>query len=873
MSEPVKNAKGNLKIFFGFAAGVGKTYAMLEEAQALFKSGIDVLVGYIEPHTRPETMELLEGLPVLPAKSIIYRNIKLKEFDTDAALRRKPQVILVDELAHSNAAGLRNKKRYQDIEELLNAGIDVYTTVNVQHIESLNNVVEDITKIKVRETIPDYIFDRADKVRLIDIEPSELLKRITDGKIYRAEMAETAVKNFFTVENLNMLREIALRKAADKISNETDEKLYADKMPSNKFLVCIGPSPSSAKCIRWTARAADAFHVPWVAVYVRTEDSERFDDKQKKNIDFNINLAERLGAEVVTLTGHDIASAVAEYAKLSNITNVVIGKSNTVKHMFEQSLNDKFITLLPNVEIHIVANINISRAYRKHVRLLSLRRSAFSFKDALKTAGFLAAATLISWGLKELGISAHNIIIVYILSVLIISRSTAGYAYGIAASVLSVLLFNFFFMEPYFSLRAIHAESPITFAIMFIVAIITSALTARIHTQVKLAAERERRTYELYEINKELIGIRGESNIVDLINEYIVRLFSRSVIFYTSEPEPENDDSGAILLADDGTEKSLLYSEDESAVAEWVFVNQKPAGAGTDTLSGAKAFYVPIISQGRVLGVFGVSCVQGELSHNNRLFLHTIASLAAMALEKQHLSDEQRQTLIDSEREKIKKNLLKSIAHDLYKPLTGIVNVSSTILEDNYLFDKPSHDKLITKIKDDSQWLIRIIENLTFVTNISGDKGSVAKTRHNIDEIISGAVGYINKRHPDRKVAVKIYDKNLIAPMDGPLIEQVIINLLENVLDNSPREEAAEIAVQKKGDQAVFEIINNSKSISDVELHYLFGGDKITADIPEDGLGLFISKTIIAAHNGRIEIKNRNTQGSALQFSLPLETK
>ncbi|MCL2334793.1 MAG: sensor histidine kinase KdpD [Endomicrobia bacterium] len=868
MSDPVKNAKGNLKIFFGFAAGVGKTYAMLEEAQALFKSGVDVLVGYIEPHTRPETMELLEGLPVLATKSIIYRNIKLQELDTDAALRRKPQLILVDELAHTNAAGLRNKKRYQDIEELLNAGIDVFTTVNVQHIESLNNTVEDITKIKVRETIPDYIFDQADKVRLIDIEPVELLKRIADGKVYRAERAETAMANFFTVDNLNMLREIALRKAADKISSETDEKLYADKMPSNKFLVCIGPSPSSAKCIRWTARAADAFHVPWVAVYVRTAESEQFDEKQKKNIDFNINLAERLGAEVVTLTGHDIASTVAEYAKLSSITNVVVGKSGAIKRMFEQSLNDKFIKLLPNVEIHIVANTNIVRAYRKPVRLLPWQQISFSSADALKTAFFLVAATLLSWVLRELHVGAHNLIIVYILSVLVISRSTAGYVYGIAASVLSVILFNFFFMEPYFTLRSIRADSPITFSIMFIVAIVTSALTARIQTQVKLAAERERRTSELYEINKKLITTRGESNIVDLINEYIVKLFSRSVIFYTSEPEPENDDSGFILLADDGTEKALLYSENESAVAEWVFVNQKPAGSGTDTLSGAKAFYVPVISQGKVLGVFGVSCVQGELSHNNRLFLHTIASLAAMALERQILSDEQKQATVDTERKKIKKNLFKSISHDLYKPLTGIVNVSSMILEDNYLFDKPSHDKLITKIKDDSQWLIRIIENLTFVTNLSDDKSSVKKTRHDVEDIVSGALGYIEKRYPGRNVAVKIYDKHLIVAMDGPLIEQVIINLLENVLDNSSGD-SAEIAVQKKGDNAVFEVVNNSESISDAELHYLFDGDKITADIPEDGLGLFVAKTIIAAHNGKIEIKNKNA-GSALQFSLPL---
>ena len=370
---------GKLKIFFGYAAGVGKTYAMLDDAQEQYRSGVDLLVGYIEPHTRPETMQLLQGLPLLPPKTILHRNIALKEFDLDEALKRKPQLILVDELAHSNAQGVRNRKRYQDIEELLNAGIDVYTTVNVQHMESLNDVIENVTMIRVQETVPDYIFEQADKIKLIDIEPDELLRRFEEGKIYRPERAETAMRNFFTRENLRLLREIAMRKTADRISNDNQhERRMSEKMANTKLLVCIGPSPSSAKCIRWTARAAEAFHSHWTALYVESIDSDYLSKEQQKTIRANIELAEKLGAEIVTLTGYDVAAVVSEYAKLSGITNIVIGKSRTkrtLKSLFDMDFEDKLISLLPSIEVHIIPGDTVRRTY--NIRKLIRNRRTF----------------------------------------------------------------------------------------------------------------------------------------------------------------------------------------------------------------------------------------------------------------------------------------------------------------------------------------------------------------------------------------------------------------------------------------------------------------------------------------------------------------
>jgi len=876
-NEPSK--KGKLKIFFGYAAGVGKTYSMLDAAQEQLKSGIDVVVGYVEPHTRPETIQLLKGLVTLPPIIVEHKNILLKEFDLDAALKRKPELILVDELAHSNADGVRNKKRYQDIEELLNAGIDVYTTVNVQHIESLIDIIQNITKINVRETIPDFVFDNADKVELIDIEPDELLRRFEEGKIYRPERVQTAINNFFTKENLRILREIAMRKAADRISHDNQNELrLSEKMANIKLLVCISSSPSSAKCIRWTARTAEAFHAPWVAVYVENMESDYFSDSEKKNIRDNLDLAARLGAEIVTLNGHDIASVVAEYAKLAGITNIAIGKSRnkkTLKSLFEVDLEDKLISLLSTIEIHIIPSNLTQKAYQKPKRMQIGKNLFLSWQDTLKTIGLLLIATLVSAGLRVLDIGDQNVIMVYILSVLAVSRITMGYAYGIVASVVSVLVFNFFFTIPYFTFNAIQPGYPITFVIMLLVALITSALTVRIKTQVRFAVERERRTEVLYEINKKLLVTRGLENIVTLTNEYITKLMERSAIFYTQDPG--NGSKGALMQSPFDQDASFLLSEDECAVAHWVFINKKRAGAGTDTLMGAGAFYMPVISQGNVLGVFGLSCEKSNLNQNNRSYLRRIASQVAMALERQFLSDEQRQIVIESEKEKMRSNLLRAISHDLRTPLTGILGASSAILENGDRLDKQTHDKLVSNMKEDSQWLIRMVENLLSVTRINEGTMNVTKTPEAVEEIVAEAISRIQKRFSNRKISVKVPDELLMVPMDGTLIEQVLINLLENAIKNSAEGSTIEVEVKKNEHDAVFEVIDNGDGINEQDFPYLFesyipNGERSSDSSRGMGIGLSICMSIVKAHHGQMGAANKNTGGGAVfRFTLPLE--
>jgi len=574
-------------------------------------------------------------LPSIPPKTVVYKNIELKEFDLDAALKRKPELILVDELAHTNAIGVRNKKRYQDVEELLNAGIDVYSTVNVQHIESLNNIVSDMTKITVHETVPDYIFDRADKVKIIDIEPDELLKRFEQGKIYSPDRAQTAVNNFFVKDNLRTLREIAIREAADRIRHESENNRKTPRGSSSKLLVCVSPSPSSTKCIRWASRIAEAFFMPWVAVYVENIDSDSLTEQAKKTKTANIELAEKLGAEVVTISGEDVVSSIAEYAKLAGFSDIVIGKSQK-RGLFKEDFAEKLIALLPEVDIHITPDSDV--IHEKVSKRVWQQNLSFSWLDFLKTVIILALATFVSYGLNASGLGDQNIIMIYILSVLIISRITKGYVYGVAASIISPLAFNFFFTPPVYSFSAYRPGFPITFLIMLVCAFIITTLTVRVKRQARIAVRQEQRTETLYEINKDLLVTRGRENIINLINERISKLFNRSVIFYVN---PEDKLPGTLLQISD-EDAAFMQKEEEKAVANWAFVNQKMAGSGTDTLMGAGAFYMPVISQGKSFGVVGISCEKGIVDQDTRFFLQMIISGVAMALERQTLSDEQR---------------------------------------------------------------------------------------------------------------------------------------------------------------------------------------------------------------------------------------
>lgn len=658
------------------------------------------------------------------------------------------------------------------------------------------------------------------------------------------------------------------------MEKKNNEKVQKEK---HKLLVCVSSSPSAAKCIRWTARAAEAFHAPWTALYVEHINNRELTENEQKNAQTNIELAERLGAEIVILNGYDVASVVTEYAKLCGITNIVVGKSRnrkTLKNLFDMDLEDKLISEMPGIEVHIIPGGITPGSYRKPKRL-DLKRNLFlSWSDTLKTIGVLITVTILSMILRRFEFGDQNVVMFYILSVLFISRITMGYVYGVLASALSVLTFNFFFTLPYFSFDFVQSGHYVTFIFMLIVALITSTSTFRIKTQAQLAVERERRTEVLYEINKKLLSTRGLENIVNLTNEYIIKLFDRSAIFYTKYSDKQT--SSTLMQFKNDSDASFMLSDSERAVVDWVFGHQKEAGAGTDSFKGAGAFYMPILSQGNVLGVIGLSCAKERLIQNNRSFLKMIVSQVAMALERQYLSDEQQRILIESEKEKMRSNLLRAISHDLRTPLTGILGASSVILENGESLDRQTHDILVANIKEDSQWLIRMVENLLSVTRIKEGTMNVAKKPEAAEEIIAGAIRRMRKRFPKSKITARVPDELLLVPMDGTLIEQVLINLLENAIKHSPADSVIEVEVRSNGEEAVFEVMDHGEGIAEKDFPYLFesyvqNGKRSSDSSRGMGIGLSICKSIIKAHSGKMEAANQDAGGAIFWFTLPIE--
>ena len=596
-------ASGQLKIFFGYAAGVGKTYAMLEAAHHAKREGIDVVVGYVEPHARPETLALLDGLEVLPTMETDYRGIKLREFDLIGALDRHPQLILVDELAHSNVPGCRHMKRYQDVEELLQAGINVYTTVNVQHLESLNDLVSSITGVVVNERIPDYVFDRASQVELVDIEPSDLEKRLREGKIYRAQQAKRALQNFFTTENLAALREIAMRRTADQLNRSAVSKGKEKSAKAGEhILICLSSAPSNAKVIRAAARMSEAFHSGFTALFVQTPETKELSGENIKRLRSNLRLAEQLGAQIATVYGADPAEQIAEYARVSGVTKIVMGRMNHKQNpiLRKKSLADRLIEQT-DLDVYIIPDRQ--PIYKRPMQKVRRSKERFSIRDLGTTLLCLLLATALGFGFYQAGFSESNIITVYILGVLLTAVSTNGHLYGAASSLISVAAFNFFFTEPRFSFQATDPSYPVTFLIMLTSSIIASSLASRVKTQASMAAEKSYYTELLLESSQKLQTVRTEWDCLRLTAEQLSRLFDRPVLYALSSPETEL--SFRIEPADEQALVAGLSTED-IGVAKWVQKNNKHAGATTNTLPDSKWLFLSVRGTRGPMGIVGI---------------------------------------------------------------------------------------------------------------------------------------------------------------------------------------------------------------------------------------------------------------------------
>lgn len=614
-----KEKKGKLCIFLGYAAGVGKTCAMLDAAHELLNEGVDIVSGYIEPHARPETSKREEGLEKVPPLLVPYKGIDLRELDLDAVLRRKPQLVLVDELAHTNAAGMRHRKRYEDIEEILDAGIDVYTTVNIQHLESLNDIVGSITGIHVRERVPDKIFDSADQVKLVDIEPDILIERLKEGKIYKAVQAERALQNFFAKDKLIALREIALRRMADKVNrlavlehiqNESGEN--GEYYQGEHVMTCISAAPSCRKVIRSASRMAYAFHAKFTALYVETTALQNAEPAVKKARDENIHLAEALGAKVVTVFGDDVAFQIAEYARVSSVTKLVLGRTNhrILLGQKKGTLTDQISEYMPELDIFIIPDAGNTgkKRYFLHTpkRYVSAKATESLYMDLLKETAALCMATGVGFLFRKLGFVDADIIMGYLFSILILSLYTTRRYIAVSAAVLSVFLFDWFFVHPYYSLTFYSGEYSVTFGIMLLFSIIISTVLSTGRQQARESAKIMYRTELLLENSRKMRRVENVKDLLMELSEKVLKLMNLSVVFYVRKEEKT---TGPWLFPREGVSKEELgktQDEKERAVVDWVMANKKRAGCCTHTLPDAKAMYLPIKTSDEIYGVMGM---------------------------------------------------------------------------------------------------------------------------------------------------------------------------------------------------------------------------------------------------------------------------
>lgn len=669
-----KPHRGRLKIFFGYAAGVGKTYAMLDAARTDIRAGREVVAGYIEPHDRPETTALLDGMERLTPMNVPYKGITLKEFDLDAALIRRPDLILVDEMAHTNAEPCRHRKRWQDIQELLDAGINVYTTVNVQHLESLHDIVASITCIRVSERVPDRVFDEADKIELVDTPPEELLTRMKEGKIYQGERATRAMGNFFTLENLTALRELALRRTADQVNHTVIRQRQAGQREyyiGEHVLVCISPAPSNEKVIRTAARMASAFQAQMTAVVIVRPDTGEEQERFLRAVETNLTLAKQFGAQAVTLYGEDVAAQIAEYARRNGVSKIVIGR--TVRQagiggiFNRRNLIDRLIAQAPNLDVYVIPDLRaVAQKRRRKLQFagtITGRESSVAgqlpgcmqsrlpeqlserlpqlLPELLGGTALLAMATALGIWIDRMGLGETNLVMVYMLAIVLMAGFAKYWVTGVAASVVSVLLFNFFFTEPRFSLHAAAAYYPVTFLVMLVCALMVSSLAARLKRQAQLNRQESQRLQILMAFSNKLKQAAGPDEALTVCAGQVGKLLDKNVVTYAvTEGRLELKQVFAGPGAPEA-ERGLLLARREQAVAHWVMKNAHRAGRTTDTLPEACGCYFPIKRDGMVYGVIGIQLEEGgSLRADDRNLLRVLLDETAVSLKAYTLQEQ-----------------------------------------------------------------------------------------------------------------------------------------------------------------------------------------------------------------------------------------
>jgi len=867
--EEARQTRGRLKVFLGAAPGVGKTYAMLQAAHERRAEGRDVLVGWVDTHGRAETEALVTGLEVLPRQTVEYHGAVLWEFDLDAALARRPALILVDELAHTNAPSSRHPKRWQDVLELLDAGISVLTTVNVQHLESLNDVVAKITGVRVRETVPDSVLDQADEIELVDLPPDELIQRLKEGKVYVPDLAREAVENYFRKGNLIALRELALVRTADRVDAQMrrymrDHAVSTTWPVRERLMACVGAGPYSRRVVRAAKRLADSLRAEWIVAYVETAGHARLSEASRAQVAETLRLAEQLGAETVVLSGARIAEEILSHARTQNVSKLVIGKPSEPrwKRVLSGSIADTLVRSSEDIDVYV-----ISGEEAPHVPYVAPPRPRTTdwWVYGLATL-IITFCTALAWVMFPY-FDLPNLIMLYLLGVVAVA-ARFGHGPSILASVLSVAAFDFFFVPPYFTFTVADRQHFITFGVMFVVALVISGLTVRIRWLADSARRRERQTAALYAMSRELADARGLDQIIRVSLRHIHEVFRVRAMALVP-------DSGGSLHPHPGTPPGGIPMDgNELAVAHWAYENGEMAGRGTTTLPGAGALYLPLRGSQQPVGVLGIRPVDPHLLETPERLrqLETFVDQMAIALERARLAEEAQQAQLRAEGERLRSSLLSSVSHDLRTPLATITGVASSLLEGGESLDAAARKDLLETLHEEADRLNRLVHNLLDMTRLESGALHVRKEWHPLEEVVGAALGRLSRSLRDRTVSTRLPQDLPLVPIDDVLIQQVLINLLDNAIKHTPNGSPIEIAAWPEPGGVTLEVADRGPGLvpGDEERVFAKFYRSPTARAHGSGLGLAICRGIAEAHGGRIWAENRAGGGVAFRFTLPL---
>ena len=864
-------ARGRLKVFFGASAGVGKTYAMLAAARRLKEEGVDVVVGVVETHGRKETAGLLEGLEVLALREIAHKGRTLREFDIDRALARKPKAILVDELAHTNAPGSRHPKRWQDVDELLGAGIDVLTTLNVQHLESLNEVVGGITGIKVWETLPDTFFDSADEIVLVDTPADELLARLKAGKVYMPQQAEAAARNFFRKGNLMALRELALRRTAQVIEEEVQE-YRADKAigsvwkTQSRLLCAIGPHAGAEHVVRSAARLAGELNAEWYAVYVETPRLQRLAPPERERILKVVKLAADLGARTAILTGASVKDEIVGYARAQNIGTVVVGRGPVRRWRFGATMSDAIAAADDRLDV-----LEISRGTRESGAPLppaaapeapspkaGERRARYAFTLAACVATTGAAALLYPT------FDLANIVMLFLLTVVLVGAQW-GRGPAVLASIVSVAAFDFFFVPPRYTFAVSDVQYLLTFAVMLVVGLITGQLTAGVRFQARIASHREERARTLYEFARDLSGLLTARQVIEVSESFMAHAFRARVVVLVP-------DAGGRL--DATTAGARMKNPADVATAQWAYDRAQSAGAGTDTLASNEYLFLPLKAP---MGTRGVLAIRPERSRDllipeQRRQYETFAALAAIALERVHYVDVARDALVKIESERLRNALLAALSHDLRTPLAALLGLGESLLLTRPALSGPQA-RVAESIGHQTRRLIALVNNLLDMARIQSGEVRLDRQWHVLEEIVGSARVSLEAALASHPVKVDLPADLPLVEMDAALMERVFANLLENAAKYTPPGTPIEIAARTADGRLEVSVTDEGPGIppgQEEAIFEKFVRGEAESSTPGVGLGLAISRAIVEAHGGTIRAQMGRARGARFTFTLPL---